>query len=146
MRQLQLEWLPFRLTHEDAARFEPQFELLDARSDEVAGLIWLLLDGAAKFSDEAARFLSDRIDPAPFVARMGHDGRAAAIPDDLAGHDVPIGNDDAFRKSHYEIWSNRFDVVEPKPLPPELEESLITRPPEPGSVLHILTPKALGLE
>jgi hypothetical protein len=144
VRELKLEWLPFRLTHEDTARFEPRFELLDARSDELAGLIWLLLDHAAKFSDEAAAYLSQRLDPAPFFAVMGRDSKAAAIPEDLAVGDAPSQSDDAFRESHYERWSDRFAVVEPKPLPPELQKELLTAP-EAGAVIRFLTPKGLGL-
>jgi hypothetical protein len=64
IKALHLEWLPFRLTDEDAARFEPGFELLDARSDELAGLLWLLLGAGAKFSDSAASKQDEPATPA----------------------------------------------------------------------------------
>ena len=71
---LGLTWHEFRFTDVDAARFVPDFALLDARSDQAAGLIWLLIGACAKFSDEAAALLSKRIDPAPVFSIVGANG------------------------------------------------------------------------
>ena len=107
VNELQLEWLPFRLTHEDAARFEPQFVLLDARSDETAGIDpWLLLDDSAKFSDEAAKYLSGpQSDPAAFFAAMGiiqGDGHCRRISAIVIFHHerIPFRNGTALLSNH----------------------------------------------
>jgi hypothetical protein len=141
---LKLDWLPFRLTHEDAARFEPDFALLDARTDELAGLIWLLIDSAGKFNNEAAKYLSERIDPAPVVSIRGSDGKDMLIAEDFVSSSMPLVDDEGFRKSHYENWSDQFAASIPVPLSPEL----LTNPNEikPGAIRLLLSPRALGLD
>ena len=145
VNELQLEWLPFRLTHEDAARFEPQFELLDARSDETAGTD----SGCCSMIPRSSAMRRPSICPAAsipaaFFVVMGRNNQATAISEDLGTRDSSNDGTDSFRKWHYEAWSDKFAVVEPKPLPPELEKGLITAP-ESGSLLRILTAKGLGL-
>ncbi len=145
---LNLDWLPFRLTHEDAARFEPNFTLLDARADELAGLIWLIIDSAGKFNNEAAKYLSGRIDPAPVVAVRGSDGKDRLIAEDFESSGTEPVDDESFRKSHHEKWSDRFAVRIPAVLPQEVLKEVLKKPSEikPGAILRLLTPRALGLD
>jgi hypothetical protein len=145
IQALELEWLPFRLTQRDASLFEPEFELLDARSDEVAGLLWLLLDAVGKFSDAAASLLAQRIDPASFFMTMENDRRGVAMSEDLFEPDKLESNDESFRTSHYERWSAKFAEVRPKPLPEDLKEFVFSGPLAFGARIRILTPNALGL-
>ena len=102
---LQLTWTKFRFTDLDAARFVPDFALLDARSDRVAGLIWLMIRDCAKFSDEAAKILSKCIDPAPVFSVIGHDGNAVLVSEDNVGSEEAI-SDENFRRIQYELWSD----------------------------------------
>ena len=140
---LALKWVSFRLTESDAAQFAPDFELLDARSDEVAGLIWLMIGDNAKFDDAAAKLLSQQIDPAPVFGVTREDGSVALVSEDDAIVEEGI-SDEAFRRTHYERWSNAFAEPERKPLPPELEGSLVKEPLSPGSVLRIMTSRAIA--
>ena len=140
---LQLTWIKFRLTELDASRFMPDFELLDAHADEVAGLIWLLIDDCAKFSDEAAALLSALIDPAPVFAVAGAAGELVLVSEDEVMAFEAV-NDDAFRRSKYESWSDAFVAPERQPVPPELEAALGDASDlEPGAVLKILTSRAI---
>ena len=117
---------------------------LDARADELAGLIWLLIGSAGKFNNKAAKYLSERIDPAPVVAIRGSDGKDIPIAEDFVSSSMPLVDDESFRKSHYEKWSDQFSVSVPTPLSSEL----LTNPNEikPGAILSLLTPRALGLD
>lgn len=140
---LGLTWIPFRLTEPDAARFLPRFELLDARSDPVAGLIWLLITDFGKFDDVAASLLVNRIDPAPVYGVAGSDGKMVMVSEDDVVPEQAI-SDETFRRSHHEIWSDAFAPIERKSPPPELERTLRTDPLEPGSVIRILTTRAIA--
>ncbi len=141
---LQLTWIEFRFTEVDEARFVPDFVLLDARADQVAGLVWLLIGDCAKFSDEAAALLSKRIDPAPFLAIVGANGKMMLACEDDVMPERPIDDED-FRRRAYELWSDACVPPEVSPLPPEIESAL--RPEEvlqPGSILRIMTARAIG--
>jgi hypothetical protein len=140
---LSLTWIPFRFTETDAVRFAPDFELLDARSDEVAGLIWLMIGDGAKFDDAAAGLLSQRIDPAPVFGVPLQDGTMALTSEDDAMFEEG-GSDEAFRRTHYERWSKAFAEIKQEPLPPELEAALVKGPLPRGSVLQIMTSRAIG--
>jgi hypothetical protein len=139
---LQLTWIEFRFTDLDAARFVPDFALLDARSDRVAGLIWLLIDDCAKFSDKAAKLLSKRIEPAPVFSVIGHDGRMVLVSEDDVVPEEATSDED-FRRAQYEFWSDAFPTPERQPLPPELESTL-TRAADlkPGEIVRILSSNA----
>jgi hypothetical protein len=141
---LNMTWIEFRFTDLDAARFVPDFALLDARSDEVAGLIWLLIDDCAKFGDYAARILSDRIDPAPVLAVVRGDGQLVLVCEDNVGSEEGISDKD-FRRSKYEYWSDAFEPLHEKPLSPELEKALRTAADlKPGDNIRILRSRAFG--
>ena len=105
-------------------------------------MIWLLIDSAGKFNNEAAKYLSDRIDPAPVVAIRGSDGEDMLIAEDFVGSSMALADDEWLRKSHYENWSDQFAASIPVPLSPEL----LTNPNEikPGAILRLLSPRALG--
>jgi hypothetical protein len=143
---LGLSWIRFRLTHVDAARFAPRFDLLDAHTDEVAGLIWIMIDDYGKFSDEAAMLLAQRIDPARLMARASSDGTVVLLPEDEASYGLGARYDDdeMFRRGHYEQWSNKFESPAPQLLPAELEQAVSTGPIEPGAILQILTARGIG--
>jgi hypothetical protein len=141
---LQLTWMEFRFTEVDEARFVPDYALFDARSDQVAGLIWLLIGDCAKFSDEAAALLSKRIDPAPVFAVVGANGTQTLVCEDDVMPEQPL-DDKEFRRHEYQFWSDAFRHPEGSPLPPELESAL--RPAadlEPGAILRIMTARAIG--
>jgi hypothetical protein len=142
-RALQTIWMEFQFTDLDAARFVPEFALLDARSDQVAGLIWLLINDCAKFSDEAASLLSMRIDPAPAFSVAGSDGEMVLVSEDDGSPDEAMSDKD-FRDSAYKCWSDAFAAFERHPLPPELEQTVQNTEIPPGAILRILTSNAIG--
>lgn len=67
---LHLKWFSFTLTENDKAKYGKNCQLLDAYTDHVAGILQLLMDNLDKVCDPAARWLSDRIVPAPFVTKL----------------------------------------------------------------------------
>jgi FRG domain len=141
---LQLNWMEFRFTELDEARFVPDFGLLDARSDQVAGLIWLLIGDCAKFSDEAAALLSKRIDSAPVFTIVAANGTQELACEDDVMPEHPI-DDEEFRRHEYQFWSDAFGNPEELPLPPKFKRSLRSVADlEPGAILRIMTARALG--
>jgi hypothetical protein len=136
---LQLNWIEFRFTEVDEARFVPDFALLDARSDQVAGLIWLLIGDCAKFSDEAAALLSKRIDSAPLFAIIGANGTQQLACEDDITPEHPV-DDEEFRRHEYQFWSEAFGQPDELPLPPKFKKALRSVADlEPGVILRITT-------
>ncbi|HEY4941176.1 MAG TPA: FRG domain-containing protein [Rhizomicrobium sp.] len=137
---LGLKWFRFRFTTLDAARYVPNFALLDARSDEFAGLIWLFIQDCAKFDDTVAKLLSERLDVARVLCLTRRDGTMRLLPDDMSNLGEPY-NDSAFRRSAYERWSEAVPAADSVVFPSELECFL--RTPcfgdlEPGTIIRLL--------
>ena len=67
IEQLDLTWLAFEFTDGDARRFDPNPELLDAHNDRAAGFIELIINSFGKMHDSAARWIANRLQPAPLM-------------------------------------------------------------------------------
>jgi hypothetical protein len=150
VRALDLEWLPFQFKMEDNERFIPDPFLLDAHSDQVAGLAQLVLGEYGKIEDTAARWLADRIQPAPTVgvAIRGDDGVLGVrlLPPDEAG--IEVYDETWERRQNYEQWSERYPGPERRQeLGPDLQACLISLDSVPADgILRVLGPRSMGLE
>lgn len=67
---LRAEWFSFELLPSDIKRFRAPDALLDAHTDKVAGVLQLIIDSLPKMPDLAAKWLSERIAPAPFTTKV----------------------------------------------------------------------------
>ncbi|MFI4973065.1 MAG: FRG domain-containing protein [Caulobacterales bacterium] len=144
---LRLTWISFQFSALDAARFVPDLALLDARSDEIAGLLWLFINDCAKFSDKAVKLLSERLAKArvSFVTRS--DGTVALVSEDAVAPQEELREAD-FERSAYEYWSDAF----PAPagdLPAGLEawiqankQRLSDAPP--GTIVQVLSSRGIN--
>jgi hypothetical protein len=103
-----LIWHWFRFTAKDEENQRPDPYLLDAHSDGVAGLIGLFINDAARFDDDAARWLSQRVPAAPTVLRIlerkADSIRAALVPAEDAGPQLFESSE----SSNYRRWSTAF--------------------------------------
>ena len=105
---LQLKWFSFTLTDDDKLKYGANSELLDAYTDRAAGVLQLLMDNFDKISDTAAKWLSDRIVPAPFVTEVideyspGQPRTVELIPLCESSLDYNEGRE---RESNYRNWS-----------------------------------------
>jgi hypothetical protein len=149
IRALGIRWRLFRLDEDDVARYHVDSSLLDAHSDPVAGLLELVVNGVGKLTDDAARWLAGRLEPAPFAALT----LPARHPDDgirlrlLSADEMGMSYDrESRRRQNIEAWSERYAPVQQKELPSALRDALVTMDDiRPGSVLHILSPAAFSL-
>lgn len=144
VRALGLEWWPFQFKEEDDG-FIADPMLLDGHSDAVSGLAQFVLSEYGKIEDSAARWLADRIQPAPMigVTVRGDDGalRIRLLPADEAGAE-PV-DEARGRQINYESWSERYPAPEPRALPPELLTSVDAL--KLGATVHLMRSRALGL-
>lgn len=67
---LKLNWFSFVLSETDINLYHVEKEILNAYTDKVAGIIQLLVDDFEKQEDEIAKWLADKIIPAPFLAKI----------------------------------------------------------------------------
>jgi hypothetical protein len=151
---LGIRWRLFRMTADDVAMYGVDPELLDAHSDPIAGVLHLLIDSGGwdprrrtdrpRLDDDAARWLSARLEPAPLTGVVVPGGADAPshlrlVSADEAG--IPFDRD-ALRRRNYEAWS---DQHEPAEVPEELRaqiEALVTHDlsgAAPGSAVQIVS-------
>lgn len=109
--ELQLRWFSFTLRDADVERFHVRHDILDAYTDKVAGLLQFIIDNMPKMEDGAAKWLSDRVVPAPFVTKAldwyspGQPRTVTLIPlcDSSSQYDEARE-----RRRNHETWSLAF--------------------------------------
>jgi hypothetical protein len=140
---LGLHWFTFMFTEADEEQFLPRPDLLDAHSDRAAGLIELIINGLGKMEDGAARWIADRLQPAPFTMKIAGDPtRFEWVSTDEAGIEYDAR---ASRESNYRFWSKKFPVTEKKEPPPGLVETLGDIKLSPGAILRVVGPNGFEL-
>jgi hypothetical protein len=145
VRALRLKWYTFEFTENDAVEFGPDPVLLDAHSDRAAGAIELAMNGMGKIHDAAARWIADRLQPAPFVLIR------APGPDEAGINCVWVSADEAGepyaererRQANYERWSDAFPAHAVEPLPAGLLASAAGIPI--GQALTVVTSDLFGI-
>jgi hypothetical protein len=135
-----LAWHWFRFTVEDEESQNPNLYLLDAHSDDVAGLIELFINDAAKFDDGAARWLSQHVPAAPTVLRIveSKDDSIEAIL--IPAEDAGAGPFVSSESSNYMSWSMAFPSLPTPKEVPEIPGSTAKDLPA-GATLWALRPR-----
>ena len=147
INQLGLKWYAFCFTEDDARRFDPNPELLDAHSDRAAGLIELIINGYGKMHDAAAKWICNRLQPAPFLL-IRERVENKLIWNWVSAEDAGEPYDEAkSRSSNYEQWSNKFAPVEVRPLPDGLLSPMadLEEGPNPGAILRVMGSRVLDI-
>lgn len=108
--ELGIRWYRFTLQQSDRVAFRQRNDLLDAHSDEVAGVIQLLLDSYPKTNDWAAQWLADHVVAAPFVTRpVGQDHDGTIIVELVSAEAAGLAyNEEVERFNNHRIWSNAY--------------------------------------
>jgi len=111
IEELQLKWYSFTLQRSDISQYRSQESLLDAHTDKVAGMLQFLLNNMDKMDDRVAKWLSDRIVPAPFVTKAidwygpGQPRTVELVP----LYETSIGYEESReRLNNYQNWSVAF--------------------------------------
>lgn len=116
IEQLQLKWFSFELQSEDSLKYHKAIGgLLDAHTDPVAGAIQLLLDNMPKMDDRAAKWLSESVVPAPFVAKTidWHSPGQPKTIEPIPRSETSIEYDEKKeRGNNYKRWSDKFPEMD----------------------------------
>ena len=145
VNELGLKWHWFRFTEADSYAFPPNPELLDAHTDRASGLIELLISGYGRIHDQAARWLANRLQPAPFACislsgmTENEPARVAWVSAEEAG--IPYEEKDR-SDGNYERWSDKYSDPPIRALPKELLMQSTERI-KPGSVIRIMSSRGL---
>lgn len=85
-------------------------ELMDASSDEVAGVVQLLLDSYGKINDRAAEWLANHVVAAPFITRLiAGSESGGGIVELVSAKAAELGFDSTIERfNNHRIWSNAF--------------------------------------
>jgi hypothetical protein len=108
-QRLGVRWFECTVTRADRAQFGGQGAILDAHTDLVAGVIWLLIDGYTKLDDWSAKWLADHVVAAPFVTRtVGHASTGQTIVELWSAEDAGLEYEELVERfNNYRYWSNQ---------------------------------------
>lgn len=142
VEELQLKWYSFSLQPTDTLQYRSQGGLLDAHTDQVAGVLQLLLNSMDKMDDRAAKWLSDRIVPAPFVTKAidWYGPNQPRTVELVPLYETSIGYDEnQERLNNYHNWSVAFAETRQHQLVKKLGQ-LLRSIYQPDEVLSWLEP------
>lgn len=112
---LDIRWYRFILTQHDKRLYSDREDLLDVRTDTVAGVLQLLIDDYAKkmngINDWAAKWLADHVVAAPFLTRIcerDETGRPTVIELISIGEGECDYSELLERVNNYRIWSKVY--------------------------------------
>jgi FRG domain-containing protein len=117
VEELASDWFSFTLTEQDKGTLGNQTALLDAHTDPVAGALQLVIDSMVqehgKLPDEIALWLSKKIAPAPFAAKVLK-WKSPRQPEEaqlvsLAEAGI-LFDEEGERGRSYRYWSSKFSV------------------------------------
>ncbi len=134
IKELGLEWFSFELQDKDILKYHKGHHgLLDVHTDELAGVIKLLLDDMPKMDDRVAKWLSDRVVSAPLVGKVidywpdsGKPKTVELIPRSQTSIEYDEKKE---RHDNYKRWSDKYPETEAHRLVKRL-----------GEVLHSIFP------
>ena len=128
IEQLQLKWFSFELQNKDILKYhKTNDDLLDARTDPVAGMIQFLIDNMPKMDDCAAKWLSKSVVPAPVVTKVidWHSPGQPKTVEPIPRSETSIKYDEKKeRENNYKRWSDKFSETEGHRLVKKLGEIL----------------------
>lgn len=118
---LKLKWFSFKLTKQDVEKFKAKAEILNAQTDKVAGMIQIIVDDFEKQEDEVAKWLSEKVVPAPFVAKIidywEHKPQQPKTVELVSIQEAGMTyNADLERGNNYKKWSNLHPEIRPHKL------------------------------
>ncbi|XZF14582.1 FRG domain-containing protein [Chitinophagaceae bacterium MMS25-I14] len=124
---LKLKWFSFKLTEQDIKKFKVKEEILNAQTDKVAGMIQIIVDDFEKQEDEIAKWLSEKVVPAPFVAKIidywEHKPQQPKTVELISIQEAGMAyNADVERENNYKKWSNLHPEVRPHKLKPLVQK------------------------
>lgn len=122
IKRLKLKWFSFILNETDINQYKVKDEILDAHKDKFAGQIQLIVDSFEKQEDKIAKWLSENITPAPFVAKtIDYYDIECKQPKTIelrSMEDAGMLYDKALeRENNYKKWSKLFPEIKPNNLP-----------------------------
>lgn len=101
-----IEWLEFKLTAQDKADFAEDKHLLDANSDAVAGVLQLSINSYGKIDDWSAKWLSEHVVPAPFIAKLDSGTGEVVL---VSASDACVEFDETIEQfNNYRCWSSQY--------------------------------------
>jgi tetratricopeptide (TPR) repeat protein len=106
------------LTECDIRQFKIKAEILNAETDKVAGAIQIIVDDFEKQEDEIAKWLSEKVVPAPFVAKIidywEHKSQQPKTVELISMQEAGmIYNADVERENNYKKWSILHPEIRP---------------------------------
>lgn len=121
IKELNLKWFSFTLQEEDIKKFKVKDEILNAYSDKVAGVIQLIVDDFEKQDDETAKWLAEKIVPAPFIGKIidywEHEPEQPRTFELVSMEEANYEYNDAVEKTNnYRKWSLLFPEIRPHKL------------------------------
>ena len=110
IEKLGIRWYRFKLQQRDKDAFGANYDLLDAHTDPVAGILQLLLDDYGKTNDWTAKWLADHVVAAPFITRpVDKDETGSLVVELVSAESAGIEyNEIVERFNNHRVWSNRF--------------------------------------
>jgi hypothetical protein len=117
-KALNLKWFAFTLQQSDVDHYRGNYaHVLDATTDQFAGVLQLIMADVPKFADPAAKWLSERLVAAPFVTVAATSYNSPDLPKTLllkSADESGYGYDEQDeRLRNYTMWSEKFPETEP---------------------------------
>jgi hypothetical protein len=120
---LKLKWFSFTLSESDIKQFKIKEQIIEAQTDKVAGAIQIIVDDFEKQEDEIAKWLSEKVVPAPFVAKIidywEHNPQQPKTVELISMQEAGMTyNVDLERENNYKKWSILHPEIRPNKLKP----------------------------